>query len=134
MAMIRFCILWRNVMGIFSRIFHRSSAPAKPSPDAAAQTDGWVFDQPPQTAAITTRQVLEGHQEILAVVHYSDDHSWAFLCGTTDDAKDGRVVLMKTIVELDDSVRVIADLPPGWKAWRERRGAPWQKAENLEQG
>ena len=47
----------------------------------------WPFDQAESTAAITTVRVLEGHP-ILVVQHFSDDHSWAFLCGTTKDTKD----------------------------------------------
>ncbi|MGH9968902.1 MAG: hypothetical protein ACREBG_14035 [Pyrinomonadaceae bacterium] len=44
----------------------------------------WPFDQAPNVAAITTRQVIESGSPILLVTHYEDDHSWAFLCGTTD--------------------------------------------------
>lgn len=121
-------------MGFFSRLFLREDPVAKPSAAAAFQSASWLFDQSPNTAAITTRQVLEEGAEIRAVVHYSDDHSWAFLCGTTDDKADGRVTTMAEAVRIDDSVRTIADLSPGWKAWREHRGAEWQRAENPEHG
>ncbi|PZO55539.1 MAG: hypothetical protein DCF15_10330 [Phormidesmis priestleyi] len=56
------------------------------------QIMGWLFDQAPNVAAITTRQVIEENAEILVVVHYEDDHSWAFLCGSTDRDEDGRVI------------------------------------------
>lgn len=120
-------------MSILSRIFGRKG-PVKPSADATHRTAEWPFDQSPNTAAITSRQVLEGEQEIHVVVHYSDDHSWAFLCGTTDDPQDGRVIVMSEALEVDGTLASIADLPPGWKAWRESRGDPWQKAENFERG
>lgn len=94
----------------------------------------WPFDRPRKARAITTRQVLEGSEEIHVVVHYSDDHSWAFLCGTTDAKEDGRVITMADAVNLDDTLRGIADLPPGWKAWRENRDAAWQRAENFATG
>ena len=94
----------------------------------------WPFDQTPNTAAITTRQVLEEKKEIHVVLHYSDDHSWAFLCGTSDDEKDGRVIAMSEAVAIDDTVAAVADLPPGWKAWREQRGAAWLRAANHERG
>jgi hypothetical protein len=90
----------------------------------------WPFDQTPTTAAITTRYVIAREQPITVVLHYSDDHSWAFLCGTTNDEKDGRVILMREAVEIDTSVLEIANLPPGWKAWRKEAGAPWQRIEN----
>ena len=90
----------------------------------------WPFDQEENVAALTTRQVLREGHPILRVVHYSDDHSWAFTCGTTDDPSDGLVVGMGCIFERDPSLREISDLPPGWGAWRESADAPWHRYEN----
>ena len=59
------------------------------------QDDEWPFDQAPNVAAITTVNVIEHDAAILLVVHYEDDHSWAFLCGTTNDDADGRVIGMR---------------------------------------
>ena len=87
----------------------------------------WPFDQAPNVAAITTRQVLDEGLPILRVTHYSDDHSWAFLCGTTDSTDDGRVIGMAEAVRLDRSLLEIADLPPGWSAWREQTGGDWHR-------
>jgi hypothetical protein len=66
--------------------------------------DYWPFDQDKNVAAITTRQVLREGHAVLRVVHYSDDHSWAFTCGTTSDPKDALVVSMKSMVELDPTL------------------------------
>ena len=101
-------------MSFLSRLFGSRSRPqlGRPSAQAAHQSATWPFDQAPNTAAITTRQVLDGEKEIRAVVHYSDDHSWAFLCGTTNDKEDGRVITMSDALTLDDTLRTIADLPP----------------------
>jgi hypothetical protein len=85
----------------------------------------WPFDQSPDTAAVTTRQVLESGLPILVAVHHDDDHSWSFACGTTTDAEDGRVVSMGEALELDPSLCEIADLPPGWWAEREQLGSAW---------
>jgi hypothetical protein len=87
----------------------------------------WPFDQKQNVAAITTRQVLEDGYPILRVIHYLDDHSWAFTCGSTDDVNDGRVICMQTVIALDPSITEIADLPPGWGAWREVVGGDWQR-------
>ena len=83
------------------------------------------FDQATGVAAITTRQVLELGYPILQVTHYEDDHSWAFLCGTTDDTEDGRVIGMSEALELDETIGSIADLEPGWSAWRKEKGSEW---------
>lgn len=122
-------------MSLFSRIFGRTQdVLSRPSATARHQGPAWPFDQAPNAAAITTRQVLEGNEEIHVVLHYSDDHSWAFLCGTTDQQEDGRVITMREALALDETVQTISDLPPGWKAWRAKRGEPWHREENFERG
>ena len=87
----------------------------------------WPFDQDKNVAALTTRQVLREGHPILRVVHYADDDSWAFTCGTTTDPNDSLVVSMKRIVELDPTLLSIADLPPGWGAWRDVTGPSWSR-------
>ena len=87
----------------------------------------WPFDQAENVAAITTKQVLNENYPILQVVHYSDDDSWAFICGTTSESTDGRVVGMGRIIQKDPTVKQIADLPPGWGAWREKVGGAWTR-------
>jgi len=52
-------------------------------------SDHWPFDQEPNAAAVTTRQVLREGRPILCVTHYSQDHSWAFVCGSTNNVHDG---------------------------------------------
>lgn len=94
--------------------------------------EDWPFDQAENVAAITTVQVLERRLPILRVTHSDDDRSWAFVCGTTNDVKDGRVIGMREVLELDPTLRTIADLPPGWSAWRESVGAAWHREKNLE--
>ena len=87
----------------------------------------WPFDQAPNVAALTTRQVINGYP-ILLVIHSSDDHSWAFLCSTSDEDSDARVIGMSEALELDKTLSEIADLPPGWSAQRTHVGAPWIRA------
>lgn len=87
----------------------------------------WSFDQAPDVAAVTCQRVIAG-SPILVVVHYADDHSWAFLSGERFDASDGLLVAMKTIVELDPTITSISDLPPGWIARRESVTASWVSA------
>src|SRR4051794_14128998 len=43
--------------------------------------DDWPFANPPDVAAITTRQVVHGGEPILLVSHDADDGSWQFLTG-----------------------------------------------------
>jgi hypothetical protein len=96
------------------------------SPADADHAPDWPFDQGPSVAAITVRAILDG-DPILHVTHDEDDHGWQFLDGRSVDADDARVVAMSEVVALDKSVREVADLPPGWVAWREGPGQPWQR-------
>jgi hypothetical protein len=88
--------------------------------------DTWPFEAKRNTASITTRQVLEG-APILLVTHDEDDGGWQFLCGTTDETDDGRVVGLGTMYDRDHSLGEVADLPEGWRAWRAGPGQPWQR-------
>jgi hypothetical protein len=90
-------------------------------------SDSWPFDQGPNVAAITTRRVIDEQLPILKVVHYSDDDSWAFLCGTTGATEDCRVISMASALRIDPTLRGISDLPPGWTASRDHVGAEWKR-------
>jgi hypothetical protein len=90
----------------------------------------WPFDQAPNVAAITTRQVIEDGLPILVVIHYRDDHSWAFVCGTSNRTGDGRVIGMGTALKIDPTLVSIADLPPGYCARRTAIGATWVRELN----
>jgi len=99
----------------------------------AAQSDplaDWPFDQPPNCAVITVRQIVKDKQPILHVTHDSDDHGWQFLTLADARTEDGLVVHFSHIFELDPGLRELADLPPGWHAWRQSPHAPWQREPN----
>lgn len=87
----------------------------------------WPFDDKPNTASITTRQVLEG-APILLVTHDADDGGWQFLCGTTNDPEDARIVGLGRMYARDATLGELADMPEGWRAWRASPEAAWQRA------
>ncbi len=88
----------------------------------------WPFSDAKGVAVITTRLVLEG-EPILLVTHDADDGCWQFLCGTTTNVEESRVVGLESVVNLDKTLCELADLPLGWRAWREAPGQPWQRGE-----
>ncbi len=90
----------------------------------------WPFDQPPNCVAITTTQVLKEGHDITHVYHDEDDHGWQFHYAGEKSTSDAMVVSMQTIAEYDSTVMEVADLPVGWVAIRERRGALWNRSEN----
>ena len=90
----------------------------------------WPFDQPRNTASITLRSIVFTGAPILHVTHDEDDHGWQFLGMEDAREDDACVVGLQEIVTRDPSVLELADLPPGWHAWRRSRTSPWQRAPN----
>ena len=88
----------------------------------------WPFTNPPNTAVFTTVHVLERRLPITLVTHDAEDGAWQFLCGTTNDDADGRIVGLATVLDLDPTVAQLADLPLGWRAQRGRPGDPWHRS------
>ncbi|MCA3006503.1 MAG: hypothetical protein LW650_11795 [Planctomycetaceae bacterium] len=93
-----------------------------------AQGNEWPFEDAPNTAAITTRQVVEKTEPVRLVVR-DEDGGWQFLCGTTGETEDGRVVSLAGMLKLDPSLAEVADLPPGSAAEREGPGGEWVEFE-----
>jgi hypothetical protein len=92
----------------------------------------WPFDQPMDATAVVDLDVMEGRVPVLLVVHYSEDKSWAFLSGGPFDPERAGIASMSEAVALDGSLRMIADLPPGWTATRIRVGDPWVRQRDPE--
>jgi hypothetical protein len=91
------------------------------------QSPDWPFDEHPHVGVFTTRQVLDEEYPILLVTHDADDGAWQILCGTTSDPDDGRIVGLIHMFERDPGIGELADLPHGWRAWREAPDQPWQR-------
>jgi hypothetical protein len=87
----------------------------------------WPFEAPPNTAALTTSDVIEANAPILLVTHDADDGGWQFLPGGAVSTSEGRVVGLGWMCRRDPTLLELADLPEGWRAWRERVGAEWQR-------
>jgi hypothetical protein len=87
----------------------------------------WPFDQPRNCAMITLRSIAFDGAPILHVTHDLDDHGWQFLGLNDFSESDACVIALDEAGALDPSVLELADLPPGWRAWRPSRGAPWHR-------
>lgn len=85
----------------------------------------WPFEDPPNVAVITVRQVFAGGA-ILLVARDVDDGTWQFLTGGPFDMSDAMVVAFDEVLALEPSIAILAGLEPGWQAWRPHPGAEWQ--------
>jgi hypothetical protein len=89
--------------------------------------DDWPFDQPRDCAAFTMRQVVDRSEPILLVAHDAEDHGWQFIGRSAARTEDARLVAMEEIVKIDPTVLEVADLPPGWQAFRAEAGGRWSR-------
>jgi len=69
-------------------------------------------------------------RDILYVFHDADDHGWQFHYEGEKTLAEHMVVALSEIVRHDPTVLEVADLPPGWKASRKKRGDAWLRAVN----
>jgi hypothetical protein len=88
------------------------------------------FREERNVAVFTTRQVLEG-LPILRVSHDAEG-DWQFLCTTTNDIADLKIVALSEIVKRDPSVNTLHELGYNWAAWRESPEAKWETWEQEE--
>jgi hypothetical protein len=88
----------------------------------------WPFHDGKNQACFTTTRVL-GELPILLVSH-DEDGDWQFLCGTTNEAKDGALVSLGSMFGRDGTLGELADLPEGWTAERSEVGACWVRRKS----
>ena len=91
----------------------------------------WPFSDPPEVTVFTSRDIVERGNWIHFVGHDADDGAWQFLSinGAPESELDARLMLLRNIVELDPTLREVADLPLGWIAWRNAKGAEWKRRQ-----
>jgi hypothetical protein len=84
------------------------------------------FADPENIGVITLRDITEGKTRILFVTHDAEDGMWQFLAGRDNpDPTDAALVCLRHVYELDPSVGELADLPYGWRAWRDAADQSW---------
>lgn len=94
-------------------------------------TGKWSFEDPPETAVVTTTQITQKGAPILYVSHERDENgeaTWQFHSLIEPfSMDDAQLVRLETIVRLDPTIAEIADLPMGYAATRMERGGSWRR-------
>lgn len=85
------------------------------------------FKEQGNTMVITTKDILLGLKSILLVSHDFEDGMWEFLDNEKLDENEACIVSLDEIIKLDDSLRVLHELPLGWIAYRNSINDLWNK-------
>jgi hypothetical protein len=92
----------------------------------------WKFPDPPNVAVFTTTRVIKDDEPVLYVAHDAEDGAWQFHAGAESGSgalAEVMVVSLKSMIERDQSLIELADLPLGWTAERSSSGAPWTRSD-----
>jgi hypothetical protein len=88
----------------------------------------WPFSVAPETTVRAHPRLFTEDDWVAYVVHETGG-AWRFhvpdiawLAGEMLEVSLGRLLV------IDESLALLADLPPGWHAWRAARDEPWQRA------
>lgn len=90
-------------------------------------TAEWPFEEPPNVATMTVRDIIDGRSPIRLVTRDEEDGTWQFLTGGPFEMADGRLVTLRSMLLRDPSIGELADLPIGWQAWRDDVSLPWHR-------
>lgn len=82
--------------------------------------------EPDNLGTFTTKYVMQQKKPILEVYH-DIEGVWQFLCGTTQNPKDYKIIGLKEIVQIDHSVNELFNLGLGEVAWRKSPGESWNR-------
>lgn len=82
------------------------------------------------TTVISTKKIMNKESSIMLVSHDEEDGMWEFLDGDDVNEEDAMIVSLFEIVQIDETINQIADLPIGWIAYRENVFSKWVKQIN----
>ena len=86
----------------------------------------WKFSDVENTAVFSTRQILNENMPILYVSHDEDDGAWQFHHGKNTSIENALIVSLAEMVDLDNTLNQLFDLPLGWIANRNSTGDFWR--------
>lgn len=93
----------------------------------------WPFEEHESAAVVVDSRVLQRSGWIQTVLRDAAEGGWQFLGPSPGEPPDLVVLELRDIVDGDPTVAAVAELPPGWYAWRAAPGAAWQMAPQGEE-
>ena len=83
------------------------------------------FLEDENTAVITTKTIIKRQKPIVLVFHDKDDGMWEFLDGEDVNEENAAIVSLSEILEIDNSLNELAELPIGFGAFRDGEDKDW---------
>jgi hypothetical protein len=83
------------------------------------------FTEKRNVAVFTLRQIIHSNKPILFVSHEIEDGAWQFLTGEVVSESDLMIVELEEILEHDQTLNALFDLPEGWEATRNSINEKW---------
>ena len=83
------------------------------------------FYDKPNTVTIICCHITENKDPILYVSHDEDDGMWQFLCGKEHEIGEAKLVSLRWVFDLDNSIAVLRDMPCGYYAERKSQYDDW---------
>lgn len=86
-----------------------------------------TFKEDLNMAVFTTKYVLDKRSPILCIFHYKEDGAWQFSGDEKNLVNDDfRVISLREMINIDDSVLEVADLSSGYLVYRPSVDQTWQ--------
>lgn len=88
----------------------------------------WPFSVAPETPVRAHLRLFTEDDWVAYAVHQADG-SWRFHVPDVEWLEEDMLrVSLGRLLGMDESLFLLADLPPGWHAWRGAPGEAWQRA------
>jgi hypothetical protein len=86
------------------------------------------FKDSMNTAVFPTKFVIVDKNDITSVYHFKEDGAWQFSSNDPilNYEQDVKIVGLGEIIQLDNTLLEIADLPLGFKAYRNSKNDGWK--------
>jgi hypothetical protein len=85
-----------------------------------------AFSETPELGVFTSGRVVNGREPVCLVFHH-ENGDWEFVTGDEQRSSEICLIHVGHIIEWDPSIAALADLPSGWKAWRESPASDWAR-------
>jgi hypothetical protein len=83
----------------------------------------WPFRELTNAVSFASAKLLSGSPVLL--VYHDHDGDWQFLHGQIEEEDECVIICMGCAFQRSPSIGQLAQLPVGWKAYRESENDPW---------